>query len=284
MKNVFVFIFALLFCYHTLAEDPFIFRSLSKSVNDMTVVDSGHVRVWYALNALDIQKPETYDDLQRLEIGTHISKYFSHYVFTSDSLITDWKNKNRNAQSAPSWMGEKGKNSNWSEYYYSEYFKDFEKNTFTEYSRMPWGFITNYQYTESMPAQIWELKNDTLTVAGFLCQKATCTFRGRSYTAWFAQDIPIPNGPWKLGGLPGLILKAYDADKLYQFECIRIENREEKYPIKKYDYSRYKETGQKELLKLQKEIHEDYLKVAAIIPLGENKPRPKIKYNPLELE
>ena len=44
------------------------------NVNDMTVIDSGNVRIWYALNATDIKKQETYDDLQRLEIGTHTSK------------------------------------------------------------------------------------------------------------------------------------------------------------------------------------------------------------------
>jgi hypothetical protein len=160
MKNVFAFIFVISFCYNTFAEDPFIHRPLPRSVNDMTVVDSGYVRVWYALNASDIRKPETYDDMQRLEIGSGISKYFSHFVYNNDSLITDWRKKHKNARGAPSWLGEEGKNNNWSEYYYSEYFKDFGKDTFTEYARMPWGGVPNYQYTEAMPAQIWEMQAD----------------------------------------------------------------------------------------------------------------------------
>jgi GLPGLI family protein len=249
----------------------------------MTVIDSGYIRIWYALNALDIHKPETYDDMQRLEIGAGISKYFSHFVYNNDSLITDWGEKNRNARSAPIWMGMKCKNDGWSEYSYSEYFKDFGKNTFTEYARMPWGGVPNYQYTEIMPAQIWEMQADTLTIAGFFCQKATCTFRGRSYTAWFARDIPIPNGPWKFGGLPGLILKVYDNSKMCQFECIRIENRKQKYPIKRHDYRNYGKTGRKEVLKLQKELHEDYGKVAGII-FETPPPRNETPYRPLELE
>lgn len=34
---------------------------------------------------------------------------------------------------------------------------------------------------------------------------ATTQFRGLTYTAWFALDIPINEGPWKFHGLPGLI-------------------------------------------------------------------------------
>ncbi|MDR2651853.1 MAG: hypothetical protein LBC68_06010 [Prevotellaceae bacterium] len=34
-------------------------------------------------------------------------------------------------------------------------------------------------------------------------------------------DIPIDNGPWKFGGLPGM--KVYDNDKKFVFECIGIQ-------------------------------------------------------------
>ncbi|MDD4697512.1 MAG: GLPGLI family protein [Fermentimonas sp.] len=283
MKQNLIFIFTVLFCYNTIAQNP-IFRPIARKAMEMTVVDSGYVRVWYAFNALDIHKPETYDDMQRLEIGSGISKYFSHFVYTCDSLIVDFRKKNKNASGIPRWMGDRGKEYGWSEYFYSEYFKDFGKNTLTEYARMPHGGIPNFQYTEAMPVQIWEMQQDTLTIAGFLCQKATCRFRGRSYTAWFAHDIPISNGPWKFGGLPGLILKVYDEGKEYLFECVRIENFRQKYPIKIHDdYRNYRKTERKEVLKLQKAIHDDYNKVAGIIS-ETPRPRNEISYRPLELE
>ena len=50
-----------------------------------------------------------------------------------------------------------------------------------------------------------------------LLQKAECDFRGRHYIAWFNPKIPIPDGPWKLRGLPGLIIEAYDEKKHVQF-------------------------------------------------------------------
>lgn len=253
------------------------------------VIDSGNVRIWYAFNALDINKTETYDDLQCLEIGSHISKYYSYFVQNSDSLCVEWSKKHKNAQGIPNWLGPIGKESYWSEYRYSEYFTDFAENTFIEYARMPTYLNrSNCWYSETIPVQDWEIREDTVTIVGYLCQKATCRFRGRNYITWFSSDIPINNGPWKFGGLPGLILKVYDTDQEYQFEFVKIEYFKNKYPISKYnDYKYYTKIEREKLLKFQKDIHEDYIKVAGLIP-GKNwrdtyKPE-KIVYRPLELE
>lgn len=70
----------------------------------------------------------------------------------------------------------------------------------------------------------WNIQTDTLTVLGYLCQKATTSFRGRMYEAWFTSDIPVNDGPWKLYGLPGLILKANDTENLFLFEIIGLEH------------------------------------------------------------
>ena len=52
---------------------------------------------------------------------------------------------------------------------------------------------------------------------------ATADFRGRRWTAWFATDIPVSDGPWKLSGLPGLILEAYDKGHQYTFTAVGLE-------------------------------------------------------------
>jgi len=267
-----------------------------KALN-MNVVDSGNIKIFYALNATDISKPETYDDLQCLEIGSHLSKYFSYYVSNSDSLVTDWVKKHPNVQvkEIPTQLGAKGKFEGWSEYIFSEYFKDFSKKELTEYARMPFG-LDKYdaQYSESIPVQNWAVSDDTLTVAGFLCQKATCKFRGRQYTAWFTMDIPINNGPWKFGGLPGLILKVYDKDKLYTFECVGIEKNKQKFPIKiNKVYEQYRKTDRQKLWKTKKEVQEHYSDVlmaatgAGMLRFSSNDPtyrEAQAPYNPLELE
>lgn len=81
----------------------------------------------------------------------------------------------------------------------------------------------SYKCTEKNSSQQWNITSDTLTVLGYLCQKATANFRGRNYEAWFAPEIPTNDGPWKLFGLPGLILKANDSENLFTFEIIGLE-------------------------------------------------------------
>lgn len=73
----------------------------------------------------------------------------------------------------------------------------------------------------------WKLSNDTKKIGKFVCLKATCKLRGRDYIAWYTPDIPIPFGPWKLQGLPGLILEAYTTDEEIYFSAKKIE-----YPTK----------------------------------------------------
>lgn len=73
----------------------------------------------------------------------------------------------------------------------------------------------------------WKIKNKFKQIGKYKCQKAIGNFRGRTYTAWFTEAIPLPYGPWKLFGLPGLILEAEDSEKMFiaKFKAI-------KYPCK----------------------------------------------------
>lgn len=63
----------------------------------------------------------------------------------------------------------------------------------------------------------WQISEDTKVINEMVLQKAECDFRGRHYIAWFNSKIPISDGPWKLRGLPGLIIEAYDEKKHVQF-------------------------------------------------------------------
>jgi len=69
----------------------------------------------------------------------------------------------------------------------------------------------------------WEIKEDTLTIGKFKCKKAIGDFRGRTYIAWFTEEIPLPYGPFKLYGLPGLILQAEDSEKMFSVYMKSIE-------------------------------------------------------------
>jgi len=69
-------------------------------------------------------------------------------------------------------------------------------------------FPHDYEGYESTPDIVWTLTNDTLTVSGYYCQTATCKFRGVAWTVCYTEEIPSSAGPWRLRGLPGLIIKA----------------------------------------------------------------------------
>lgn len=79
-----------------------------------------------------------------------------------------------------------------------------------------------YSYTEQTEHPVWELGTGTKNVLGYACQSATCNFRGRVWNVWFSPDIPINEGPWKLFGLPGLVLEASDNKNQYVYKAVGL--------------------------------------------------------------
>ncbi|MBS1548678.1 MAG: GLPGLI family protein [Bacteroidetes bacterium] len=73
-----------------------------------------------------------------------------------------------------------------------------------------------YTYTEDRPMN-WKILNETAKIGDYKTQKATLDFAGRQWTAWFTQDIPVMDGPYKFYGLPGLIIKIEDSKGDYAF-------------------------------------------------------------------
>lgn len=83
--------------------------------------------------------------------------------------------------------------------------------------------MNRYLIEDALPAIDWKISGDTATFGGLHCQKATTHFKGRDYTAWFCPDIPLHVGPWKLNGLPGAIVEAYDTKQDVQFMFDGVE-------------------------------------------------------------
>lgn len=85
--------------------------------------------------------------------------------------------------------------------------------------------IDKYTYTEELPEFEWEvLPAEKLEIMGYPCHKARGVFAGRTWNVWFTDDIPVSDGPWKLNGLPGLVLKAEDDRGEFFFTAKSIEN------------------------------------------------------------
>jgi len=77
--------------------------------------------------------------------------------------------------------------------------------------------VRNYLYEESLEDIGWNLTTETKLFDKINTQKASATFKGREWEVWFAPDIPFETGPWKLHGLPGLIIEAYDKNREIEF-------------------------------------------------------------------
>ena len=69
-------------------------------------------------------------------------------------------------------------------------------------------FPHTFEGHEPIPQMEWNLTDDTLTISGYLCHRAEMTFRGVRWEAWYTEEIPSSTGPWRLRGLPGIIVKA----------------------------------------------------------------------------
>ncbi|WP_226389726.1 GLPGLI family protein [Penaeicola halotolerans] len=113
-------------------------------------------------------------------------------------------------------------------------YKDASKNLLTSY--MP-GFKGHYfKIIDQVDIMKWEIVDETSEVAGYRVQKAFTHFRGRDYEAWFSIDLPFVNGPWKFGGLPGLILEVKESTGLlhYQVQSITLMDDELKIEVPQF--------------------------------------------------
>ncbi|MDR6159546.1 GLPGLI family protein [Chryseobacterium sp. SLBN-27] len=77
-----------------------------------------------------------------------------------------------------------------------------------------------YIYEEDRPIS-WKILPETTKIGEYKVQKAETDFAGRKWTAWFTTDLPYQDGPYKFGGLPGLIVKVEDDKGEYSFDLMK---------------------------------------------------------------
>lgn len=99
-------------------------------------------------------------------------------------------------------------------------FNDGIRLSFRYYSLLEEAYFLK-EATESIN---WKLLPETKMIRGFECLKAVGKFGGRSYTVWYAPEIQISIGPWKLDGLPGIILEAVEDSNRIRFSFKSIEH------------------------------------------------------------
>lgn len=193
-------------------------------------LDYAHLKCQYHHTYLkDTLDVSIYNDLFILQIGKSISKFYSYYTFQMDSLRKTSDGERVWQEIFTRSLDDLNQHRDRKRFLNS--FPRTRSATFV-YKNYPLGKMTvtdgirndHFIYQDTLNAQHWQIIDSTKTVLGYECQKAECDFRGRRWTAWFSPDIPVSNGPWKLGGLPGLILEAYDVGKQFYFSIVGIES------------------------------------------------------------
>lgn len=145
---------------------------------------------------------------------------------------------------------------------------------------------------EEFPLFDWKIVDENKTIGELQCKKAILNHYGRTWTAWFTEEIPINDGPYKFSQLPGLIVQIYDLKKHYNFELIGINKGNTSYPLmQKAEKKKYKKITKEAFNKTKRNIEENIINEMSNIGVffdkeGENRVMSNIKSknNPIELE
>jgi len=200
---------------------------ISKQSLAQRVLDHAQFRFSYefAMEFDTITYNDTREDMIFLQVGPNVSKSYSYSDFHWDSLralpdydrimaqtrrnlVISWRQTGR----IPEWLVRGAP--------MARVYKNYPQGQVTVTDNIS---TNSYIYTDELHPQNWEILDSVKTILDYPVQMAVSDFRGRRWTAWFAPDIPISDGPWKLSGLPGLIMAAYDAKKHYRFHIVGIE-------------------------------------------------------------
>lgn len=250
-----------------------------QKVDNYTVLDTAKLIVTYNVTMInDIKNGTKEHDIQVLQIGDKYAKSYSKLQYDGDSIYYSYIKKG--ARSAP-WLQENVPP--------VEVYKNYLTKKISVSHRL-FGVKSVYFYTEDYPVKIdWKLTGDKKKIHNYNCQKAVGTFRGRTYEAWFTPEIPIKEGPYKFGGLPGLILEISDTQKHYVYTSIGIESPKRVVPIKFWEW-RYQKIDRKKLFDAVKRANNNpfqHLKLNGIeLHIQEKGKAESVSFphNPIELE
>ena len=162
------------------------------------------------------ERPEHYEDEKILEIGKNHSIFYGFSNTRRDEVKDSILSRGGSLSDVLNAYNKLGLKSSKQNYKVLKNFPSRGKLTYTDIA------IKTFKYEEDMECPSWKLLEGDTAVCEYPCQKAQTLFRGRTWTVWFTPEIPISDGPWKLHGLPGLILQAADDTGSFTFQCTAI--------------------------------------------------------------
>lgn len=221
------------------------------------VYDTAQIAVYYDLKFLkDSIKTTDYTKAKTvLQISDKYTKYGDYYQLMLDSLdifFNENKKNKRNRQAVDTWYGaiERIK-------YYTVSMTDLSTNR----TRVQiYDDIYNWDYTFE-PNIEWQLETGDTVINTISCKKASCSYAGRNYVAWYADSIPLPYGPYVFSGLPGLIIDIRDTKNNWIFTYGGMEKahqHRDMYLYKKEFWGKLKEVSREDALTSCRNDTENY--------------------------
>ena len=152
---------------------------------------------------------DTYSTI--LQFGTEQSRFLDYLAYRVDSLA--------NAGAPEDLIAKANNDADRSAFYFEPViFQNWPEGSMTVDDVLVPGTFT---YSENM-AHGWTFGDGQKEICGYPCKEAKTSYGGREWTVWFAPSIPSNAGPWKLGGLPGLIMEAQDAEGIHHFTATAL--------------------------------------------------------------
>lgn len=198
-------------------------ETCSRIIDRAIPVDTARYKVTYSLKyKFHPDQRDAYNDTRIVQIGKRSVKDYSDIINYFDSLATE--QVRRGAESYSNVSGNP-----WP----LEIIRPIRGEKADLKYRL--SISAFFVYPDSVPSLEWNFSDEeTDSIIGYDCRKATVEFAGRSYTAWFTPEIPLPFGPYKFGGLPGLILKLEDDERQFVWAAVGFER--DNTPIMEYTY------------------------------------------------
>ena len=103
----------------------------------------------------------------------------------------------------------------------NQFYKNFEKSFV--YSNSNVNFAKDLVIVEPLNFR-WKIDESQIKIIlGHKCFLATMIFKDRNYSACYAEDLKIKDGPRKYSGLPGIILEISESENRLSIKATNIE-------------------------------------------------------------
>lgn len=245
--------------HHSLIILCFIFASLNIYGQ---VLDTAKVRVWYDVTYKQTDEEASLTkDKEVLDLGTGYSRYFNYSAYMRTEFMDSVQKANPDMQDLSSVIANENTPKSGRA---TCIYKNVSSDSVIVTDRL---FSIAFRYTQHCSEQNWELMAGDTIISGMRCNKACLDWHGRKWQAWYTTEIPISEGPWKLCGLPGLILQAEEQSGIFSFRFSGLEH--VSIPIPSFKEKKYIETTPK---KFQDETKDYWHNQEEYIFIHENLP------------